>query len=76
VDFLLQTRGEGFQAVLDKFEKVDFGGTLGLGIEIRSFECFQLGFEFRFSPSLKDCYSSQFVSVRNTSLEFLLLAAF
>lgn len=76
VDFLLQTKGEGFQAVLEKFDKVDFGGTIGIGAEIRSFESIQLGIEFRFNPSLKDGYSSQFLQVRNSSLEFLLVAGF
>jgi opacity protein-like surface antigen len=76
VDFLLQTRGEGFQVVLDKFEKVDFGVSVGAGLDIRTFEKVQLGFEFRFSPSLKDGYSTQFLNVRNSSMEFLIVAGF
>ena len=74
VDFLLQTKGEGFEAVLDKFEKVDFGATVGAGIEVKSFEPVQLGIEFRLSPSFKDGYSSSFTKVRNSSMEFLLVA--
>lgn len=76
VDFLLQTKAEEFQAVLDKFETVEFGATVGAGMDIRAFEKMNLGFEFRFSPSLKDGYSTQFLSVRNTSMEFLIVAGF
>jgi hypothetical protein len=74
VDFLLQTKGEGFQVILDKFEKVDFGATVGVGVEVKSFEPVHLGVEFRFSPSFKDGYSSAFTKVRNSSMEFLLVA--
>lgn len=76
VDFLLQTKGEGFQAVFDKFEKVEFGVSVGAGIDLHAFDKVNLGFEFRFSPSLKDGYSTQFLSVRNTSMEFLIVAGF
>ncbi len=74
VDFLLQTKGDGFEVVLDKFEKVDFGTTVGVGIEIKSFELVQLGIEFRFSPSFNDGYSSTYTKVRNSSMEFLFVA--
>ena len=74
VDFLLQTKAEGFQAVLDKFEKVEFGATVGAGFDIHTFANGNLGFEFRFSPSLKDGYSTQFLNVRNSSMEFLIVA--
>jgi len=74
VDFLLHTEGEGFQVILDKFEKIDFGATVGVGVEVKSFEPVQLGIEFRFSPSFKDGYSSAFTKVRNSSMELLFVA--
>lgn len=74
VDFLLQTKGEGFDLVLDRFAKVDFGATVGVGFEIKSLEVVKLGIEFRFSPSLKDGFSSAFMNVRNNSMEFFLVA--
>jgi opacity protein-like surface antigen len=71
VDILLQSKGDGFEAVIDKFDKVDFGVTIGLGAEIRSFENIQVGIEFRLSPSLKDSFASRYTLVRNSSMEFL-----
>jgi len=74
VDFLLHTEGEGFEIVLDKFEKIDLGATIGVGLEVKVFDPAQLGIEFRFSPSFKDGYSSPYTKVRNSSLEFLFVA--
>lgn len=75
VDFLLHTKGDGFEVVLDKFEKVDLGGTVGVGIDIDSFEFARVGIEIRFSPSFTDGYASDFLRVRNSSTEFLLVVA-
>jgi opacity protein-like surface antigen len=76
VDFLLQDRGEGFELVLDKFRDTDVGVTIGAGVEVKSFNLLTLGAEFRYSPSLNDGYSSAFLNVRNSSLEFLLVVGF
>lgn len=74
VDFLVGTKGDGFGLVVDNFEKVDFGATIGVGIEINSVESLHLGMEIRFSPSFTDSFSSSFTTVRNSSMEFLLVA--
>ncbi len=74
VDFLVGTTGEGFELVIDNLEKVDFGATIGVGIEVNSFDSFHLGMEVRFSPSFTDSYSSSNIKVRNSSMEFLLVA--
>jgi len=75
LDFLLQTKGEGFEIVLDRFRETDIGVTLGAGVEVRSFDGVALGVEFRYSPSFRDGYSSSLLSVRNSSVEFLLVVA-
>lgn len=76
LDFLLQTKGEGFEMVLDRFRDTEVGVTVGAGVEVKSFDGVALGLEFRYSPSLGDGYSSPLMSVRNSSMEFLLVVAF
>lgn len=44
--------------------------------EVKPLGSLTLGMEFRYSPSLRDAYSSPFITVRNSSLEFLLVAGF
>jgi len=68
VDFLVGTKGEGFDLVVDNFEEIDFGATIGVGVEVNSFDPFHLGMEIRFSPSFTDSYSSSFTEVRNSSM--------
>jgi hypothetical protein len=76
LDLLLTINGDGFEVVLDKFRRVDFGGVLGIGMEINVREFASLGGEFRFSPSFADGYSTALTTVRNSSMEFLLVIGF
>lgn len=76
IDILLQTEGEEFELVLDKFRGTDIGATVGAGIEVHLLDPVTLGLEFRYSPSFNDGYSSAYMKVRNSSMEFLMVAAF
>ena len=73
VDFLLGYRDEGFGNVIKDFRSTEFGLTLGLGFEAIAFDRFMIGAEYRFSPTLQDSYSTDFLQVRNRSMEILLV---
>jgi opacity protein-like surface antigen len=75
LDVLLQTKGDGFELVLDRFRETDVGVTVGAGIEVNASDAVALGAEFRYSPSLSDGYSSG-LTVRNSSMEFLVVVGF
>jgi hypothetical protein len=75
-DFYLTNNSDGMGKTLNGSQKMDFGGTFGLGIEISSLLPIQLGAEIRYSPTFQDSYSISYLTVRNRSLEFLLVASF
>ncbi len=58
------------------FNKLDVGGTLGIGVELPSVLPVQIGAELRYSPSFQDAYSVQSLTIRNRSLEILLVLAY
>jgi hypothetical protein len=70
-DLLLSKKGEGFEAVVDKFKSTDVGGTLGLGVELHTLLPVGLLAEIRYNPSFRDAYKNEFLSVRNHSFDFL-----
>jgi hypothetical protein len=72
VDLLLFKRADGFEAVIDKFESTDFGGTIGLGVELHTLLPVGLLAELRYNPSFRDSFKDEFLSVRNHSFDFLL----
>jgi hypothetical protein len=73
VDLLLGTPDQGFREVLDKLDSHDFGITIGVGAEAIAIGPFMLGGEFRYSPTLDNSYSTDLLTVRNTSLELLIV---
>jgi hypothetical protein len=72
VDLLVSKRGDGFEAVVDKFESTDFGGTVGLGVELHTLFPVGLLAEFRYNSSFKDVFNNNLLTVRNHSFDFLL----
>jgi hypothetical protein len=62
--------------ILSNFNKWDFGGTIGLGFEINSILPFNLGAEIRYSPNIQNSYSTQYLTVQNSSMEFLIVVGF
>jgi hypothetical protein len=71
IDVVLNKAPDGFQAVIDGFNTVDVGVTLGVGTQLNFLPVRVLA-EFRFSPNLTDSYRSQFLSIRANSIELLL----
>ncbi|MEW5980618.1 MAG: outer membrane beta-barrel protein [Acidobacteriota bacterium] len=73
VDFLLSYTDEGFAVVFKDFRSSELGLTIGIGLEAIPIDRFRLGAEFRYSPTVQDSYSTNFLTVRNRSLELLLV---
>ena len=76
VDFLVGSNDEGFGAVLDKFKSTEYGATMGLGVEAIRLGSVGLGAQFRYSPTLQDSYATNLLSVRNRSLEMLIVVSY
>jgi Outer membrane protein beta-barrel domain len=55
------------------FNKINIGGTFGIGAESASILPIQLGLEFRYSPDFQNSYSVQGITIKNRSMEFLLV---
>jgi hypothetical protein len=70
-DLLLSKKGDGFDAVIDKFKSTDVGGTFGLGVELHTLLPVGLLAEIRYNPSFRDAFKNEFLSVRNHSFDFL-----
>ncbi len=71
-DFLISSRADGLDAVVSRFDRMDYGLTLGAGVELDSIFPFGLLAEFRYNPNVYDSYESSYLSVRNRSLDFLI----
>ena len=64
-------------APIYEYKNNDLGGTFGIGLELRqALLPIHLGAEFRYSPSFQYCYSVKYLSVKNSSLEFLLVLSY
>ena len=74
-DFLVSSKGGGFDVVINKFKKSEIGGTIGAGFEISNLLHNAIGIEVRYSPALQNSYSTQFLTVSNNSVELLLTMA-
>lgn len=70
-DVLLSTSADGYGAVVDKFKTSEFGATVGAGVELTVLPAIGLLAEFRYNPSVTDAFSTNFVTVRNRSFDFL-----
>ena len=73
IDFFLSSEDDGFGDVISKFKSTEYGVTIGLGFLATSMGPLGLGAEIRYSPTLQDSYSTNLLSVRNRSLEMLLV---
>ncbi len=70
-DFLLSRYPDGLDQVVNNFDKMDYGLTLGAGLELNSLFPFGLLAEFRYNPNAYDSYRSGSQSVSNRSMDFL-----
>ncbi len=75
-DILIGRNSEAVGAVFDDFKNTDFGGTIGLGLEIPIGGNYRAGGEFRYSPSIQNIFSNGILEVKNKSLEFLVVFGF
>lgn len=70
-DFLITSEPDGLDAVVNNFDKMDYGLTVGAGIELNSLFPFGILAEFRYNPNAYDSYQSGYETVRNRSIDFL-----
>jgi hypothetical protein len=72
MDLLLSKHGDGFDAVVDEFKSSDVGATIGVGVELHTLLPVGILAEVRYNPSFRDSYTSNSLTVRNHSFDFLL----
>lgn len=70
IDILLGYDSYNFDIVYDDFKSIDLGGTFGLGYELCCGTKYFL-VEIRYSPSLTNSYETDYLTVKNSSFEFL-----
>ncbi len=70
-DFLVYADPDGLGPVVNNFDNMDYGLTVGAGIEFDSVLPFGLLAEFRYNPNSYDSYDSGQLSVRNRTVDFL-----
>jgi hypothetical protein len=70
-DFRLSSSNGAFSS--GDLKTIDVGGTFGVGVESASILPIQVGLEFRYSPDFQASYSGPSYTVRNRSLELLLV---
>ena len=71
VDRLLYTRGDGYDAVVDKFHTFEFGATIGIGLENTSLLPVSVLAEFRYNASFTHSFRNDYVNVTNRSIDFV-----
>ena len=71
-DLLLSRHSEGFQAVIDDFQSVEPGASVGVGAELSSVLPIDVLIEFRYNASFKDAYNTDFLKVRNRTIDLML----
>jgi hypothetical protein len=62
-----------FEYVYGQLAKMDFGATLGAGLELSNLAPFRIDLEFQYSPNFTDSYSENHTKVRNNSWELVLV---
>jgi len=70
-DLLLYRNADRFDHVTDNFKSTDFGGTIGVGVELNTLSPVGLLAEARYNPSFRDSYADNFLTVRNHSFDLL-----
>ncbi len=73
MDILLRSDDAGFSIVLDHLRSTEFGLTMGIGYVVSKIAPFGIGAEFRYSPTFQDSYATDLLTVRNSSLEMMLV---
>jgi hypothetical protein len=76
IDFFLSEQGDELAVSSNDYQKENIGGTFGMGFATLSIERFNIGVEFRYSPNYQKSYSSDYLSIDNQSMEFLLVLCF
>lgn len=71
VDFKLGYESGFFDEIYDDFKSITFGASLGLGTELNLGANFTPLLEVRYSPDFSKSYSTELLTVRNQSFEFL-----
>lgn len=71
VDFKLGHESTFLNDVYDNFKTITYGASMGLGAELNVGKDFTPLLEVRYSPDFTDSYSSDLLTVKNQSLQFL-----
>jgi len=75
-DLRVAIRDEAHESVLGHFKKSEWNATFGIGVELFQDSPWRIGAEFRYSPSLQNSYSTEPLTVKNRSVEILLVACY
>jgi opacity protein-like surface antigen len=62
--------------VLKHFKKSEWNATFGVGVEFLRDSPWRVGAEFRYSPNLQKSYSTELLTIKNRSVEILLVACY
>jgi opacity protein-like surface antigen len=76
IDFIIGHNNYATGAVFDDLKSPEFGLTIGAGLEYPIFVAYKVGVEYRYSYSPQYAYSNQHLTVKNNSMEFILLIGF
>ena len=72
VDLLINEITDRHFLSFGKFKNIDYGASVGAGIEFSTIAPFRIDLEFRYSPNFTDSYTDFYTKVRNNSWELLL----
>jgi hypothetical protein len=78
LDFMLGYKSDGnsFNSVYDGFAKTIYGATFGAGAELKVFQGFPVVLEARYNLDLKNSYKTQYLQVKNNSIDVWLGIAY
>lgn len=70
-DFLVGKAPDGLGGIIDYYDNMDYGLTVGAGVEIDSLFPFGILAEFRYNPNSYNSYDNGGETVKNRSADFL-----
>ena len=62
---------DGIEKQLKNYKKIQYGLTIGVGVQIKELLSFPFGLEVRYNPDISRVYETEYIYIRNNSLEFL-----
>ena len=75
-DFLLSSRGDGYELLTDQFRTTSFGGIVAGGFDLSVFHPICVGAELRYALEFHPAYDGQFAQVTNRAFSLLLSVSY